>query len=458
VSAGRSAVPLADVEAALRDACGITLSEGLRSSLADAVERAARDLQLETADLVKRLRARDHRCLTALVEASVIGETYFFRHPEQFAALRGVLLDAAPRDRPLSIWSAGCATGEEPYSLAMALLDAGRGGCRDRILATDVSERALATARAGDYGPWSLRRLDAGVLGRHFEGVPPRVAVRAAVRAAVEFQRHNLIRDPPPGHDFDLVVCRNVLIYFTPETAAAVAGRLLAAVRPGGWLVLGPVEAPAARGLEAEARDVNGSTLLRRLPPGARRAARRTPPPRARAARPRMAPAPAPALAPLPTLTLTPVPVPTLTPTPVPAPTGLDAALDAARRGDVAGAERLARLAASRDLCPESYLLVSMAAEARGDFPGAVEAVRRALYLEPGLAMAHAALVPLYARLGQDDDAARARRNALQAIEGLPDSAPLRGAEGITAGALRSALDQTRRAAEPAGAVARNDA
>jgi chemotaxis protein methyltransferase CheR len=81
-----------------------------------------------------------------------------------------------------------------------------------------------------------------------------------------------------------------------------------------------------------------------------------------------------------------------------------------------------------------------MAAEARGDVAGAVEAVRRALYLDPGLAMGHAALVPLYGQLGLTDDAARARRNALEAISGLDDGAPLRGVEPVTAGALRSAL------------------
>jgi chemotaxis protein methyltransferase CheR len=81
-----------------------------------------------------------------------------------------------------------------------------------------------------------------------------------------------------------------------------------------------------------------------------------------------------------------------------------------------------------------------MTAEARGDVAGAVEAVRRALYLDPGLAMGHAALVPLYGQLGRADDAARARRNALEAIRDLEDGAPLRGVEPMTAGALRSAL------------------
>ncbi len=93
-----------------------------------------------------------------------------------------------------------------------------------------------------------------------------------------------------------------------------------------------------------------------------------------------------------------------------------------------------------------------MAAEARGDLAAAVDAVRRALYLDPGLALGHAALVPLYARLGLHDDAARARRNALEALAGLDDAAPLRGVESITAGALRSALETQPQAARRLGA------
>ena len=459
---GAAALSLADVEAALRDACGITLTDGLRGSLADACQRAAAAARLAPDAFVARLRARDARCLTALVEASVIGETYFFRHPEQFDALRALLFDVAPRGRALSIWSAGCATGEEPYTIAMALLASGRAECGDRILATDVSARALAAARDGVYGPWSLRRLGAAARERFFEGLPPRVSVREDVRAAVEFASHNIVRDPPPAMGFDLVVCRNVLIYFERETAEAVAARLAGAVAPGGLLLLGPVETPVAERLDLERVELGGAILLRRPGPGAERApsARRPRrlPRRAGWDGPARAPAPLPALTPPPARTPAPeAPDPVVRARPDLAPGGFEAARDAARRGDLDLAERIAREVAVRDLCPESFLLLSMAAEARGDVAGAVDAVRRALYLDPGLAMAHAALVPLYARLGLDDDAARARRNALHAIEGLDDAAPLRGVETITAGALRSALVRARRGGSTDGAAARGN-
>ncbi|MFO0582866.1 MAG: protein-glutamate O-methyltransferase CheR [Anaeromyxobacter sp.] len=441
---------LRTVEQALRDACGITLSEGLRATLSDALARAARDAGQPEAAFLARLEGRDPAALTTLVEASVIGETYFFRHPEQFEALRGELWLGAPPDRPLRVWSAGCATGEEAYSLAMALLDAGRAGAGDRILATDVSVRALAVAREGVYGEWSMRRVGPAARARHFEQRGPLVAVRAEARAAVAFDRHNLVRDPAPATGLDLVVCRNVLIYFTAEAALEVARKLAGALRPGGLLVLGPVESSVANALELERLEVAGAMLFRKPQPGrphvvarpgrlqgsvrpGRRAAPLVSGPlrgptlgtngAASQQEPRVV-APEPAAAPEPALPVA----------------DFAAARDAARRGELALAESLAREVAVRELSPESYLLLSMAADARGDVAGAVEAVRRALYLDPGLAMGHAALVPLYGQLGLADDAARARRNALEAIRELDDAAQLRGVEPVTAGALRSAL------------------
>jgi chemotaxis protein methyltransferase CheR len=454
-----------DAERALRDACGITLTEGLRTSLGEAIRRAARATGLDLDAFRAALRARDSRCLAALIEAAVVGETYFFRHPEQLEAVRDVLLPPAPRDRPLRIWSAGCATGEEPYSLAMMLRDAGRASCRDRILGTDVSARALAVAAEGSYGAWSLRRLDPSARARHFEGEPPLVRVRDEVRALVELRRHNLYSDPAPQGAFDLVVCRNVLIYFDPDTAREIASRLLEAVAPGGILLLGPVEVPVAERLVAERIEVGGTTLMRRLPAGERVPSK---PVRARARR-------AGGSTPTPTSTSTPTPTPTSAgglrlqasglsnspfgrELPMPDDRGrtpdsprFEEARDAARRGEIEFAEQLAREVAERHMCPESYLLLAMAADARGDLGGAIDALRRALYLDPGLAMAHAALVPLYARTGRHDEAARARRNALEAVAGLEDAAPLRGVEPITAGALRSALGEPHRTLARAG-------
>ncbi len=445
---------IGDVERVLHEACGITLSETIRGTLSDALVRAARESGLSREAFLDALRSRYPEAVGTLVECAVVGETYFFRHPEQIAAISEELLSRAPLDAPLSIWSAGCATGEEPYTLAMALLDAGRALVPDRILATDVSSRSLAVAREGVYGEWSLRRLDPAIWGRHFEGAPPRRTVRPEVRRRVELARHNLVRDPPPGANFDLVVCRNVLIYFTPEVAREVASRLVYALKPGGLLAVAPVEMTFTSDLPLEPVESRGATLLRRVSaePGIDR------------------PAPAPPRRPAPARTFAPpvrpqarrpasrhvekaAPVETPVPVPVPAPAAAgeaEAVRIAAQRGDLAEAERIAREAAQGKMDPVSWLLVSAVADARGDLAAAIDAARRALYLDPGLAMAHAALVPLFARAGLMGDAARARRNALDAIEPLDDSAPLVGIEPITAGALRSALGE-HQAARRAG-------
>jgi chemotaxis protein methyltransferase CheR len=245
----------------LARACGLSPEAGIRQTLHGAVLAAAEALGLDPREMVRRTLSGDEESIHALVEHSVIGETYFFRHPEQLQVLRQHLFTA---QAPLSIWSAGCASGEEPYTLAMALLEAGREGRGDRILATDVSERMLEKARIGVYGQWSLRHLPTSLLDRYFSGPPTAKSVLPEVRRPVELRRHNLAFDPVPPGPFDLVVCRNVLIYFEPPSAAEVLYRLLEVVRPGGLLVLGPVEAPLAAPLELEWIDDFGARLLRR--------------------------------------------------------------------------------------------------------------------------------------------------------------------------------------------------
>jgi chemotaxis protein methyltransferase CheR len=255
-----SSPDLAAVGRVLAETCGLSLSSGLRRALRDGLAAAAAAVDEDPATFAGRVLRRDRDAVEALVEHAVVLETYFFRHPEQIAALGQHVLR---RPGPLSIWSAGCATGEEPYTLAIALLEAGRAGTGDRILATDVSERALAAARAGTYGAWSLRRLPPRLVERWFSGDAQRRVV-PAVRELVDFRRHNLLSEPPPGGPFDVVLCRNVLIYFDPSVAAEVLVRLVPVLRPGGLLLLGPVELPIAAAIAVEWVDEGGATLLRR--------------------------------------------------------------------------------------------------------------------------------------------------------------------------------------------------
>jgi chemotaxis protein methyltransferase CheR len=253
-------LPLDEIARALAECAGVSLGEGLDHRLQDGVHAAAAALGVSAAALARRVAARDREALTALVEHSVVGETAFWRHPEQLASFTRAVRHA---QSPLRVWCAGCASGEEPYSVAIALLEAGRSGAGDRVLGTDVSTRALAAAAVGTYRARALRRLPPA-LDRWLEPGEPR-RVRAEVRAMVSFARHNLVADPvPDGGGFDAIFCRNVLIYFSPEAAAAALYRLVGALAPGGLLVLGPVEVPLAAPLALEWLEDGGATILRR--------------------------------------------------------------------------------------------------------------------------------------------------------------------------------------------------
>jgi chemotaxis protein methyltransferase CheR len=251
---------LAQVAAALARSVGLSLGAGLQRSLGLAVKAAAGELGLAPVALATAAAAGQPDALEVLAEHAVVLETSLWRHAEGLVALAGVLAATA---RPLRIWSAGCATGEEPYSLAMALLDAGRDREEDRILGTDVSARALARARGGVYGARATRNLPPALAARWFRPDEPGARVDQRLSRLVRFERHNLL-EPPPQRDCDAVVCRNVLIYFDPGVAAAALLRLADAVAPGGLLLLGPVELPLAHGLAWEWLERGGATLLRR--------------------------------------------------------------------------------------------------------------------------------------------------------------------------------------------------
>ncbi|HET9551944.1 MAG TPA: CheR family methyltransferase [Anaeromyxobacteraceae bacterium] len=256
-------IPEARLEAvgrALARAVGLSLASGLAVALRDAVEAAAAELGVRAAELCARVEAEDGPATLVLAEHAVVAETSFWRHPE---ALQVLAAHLAERPGPLSLWSAGCATGEEPYSLAIALAEAGRVGRGDRILATDLSARALERGRAGLFRARALRRLPRALAGRWFQASDRGARVDEGIARLVTFERHNLLAPPPPG-PFDAVLCRNVLIYFEPAEAAAALGRLVEPLAPGGLLVLGPVELPLASGLGLEWIEAGGATLLRR--------------------------------------------------------------------------------------------------------------------------------------------------------------------------------------------------
>jgi chemotaxis protein methyltransferase CheR len=188
--------------------------------------------------------ARDVLCARFLT----VGETYFLREPRAFELVcdlaRTHLVPGLTR--PLRIWSAGCCTGEEPYSIALALRRDVPQLAPDRvsILATDLNDAFLDAARAGIYRRWSFRRTDPSDLAAFFRPLGDgRYEIDPALRAQVRFERLNLAADAYPTQAMDVIFCRNVLMYFGPEQAARVVARLRDCLADGGWLVVNASEA-----------------------------------------------------------------------------------------------------------------------------------------------------------------------------------------------------------------------
>lgn len=193
----------------------------------------------------------DH-CWLDFIERLLVHETYFFRHPAQLELLRDQILrelNAQRRDAgrgELIVWNAGCSTGEETWTVALLASEADEGAAIPlSILATDLSEPALAVARSGVYdrlhGLDSFRAIPPWAI-RHFRGNDNAAwRVPDKLRRGVSFLRHNLL-DPPPIAGADLVLCRNTLIYFDEPANRRVQDSLAAALRPGGILVLGSAD------------------------------------------------------------------------------------------------------------------------------------------------------------------------------------------------------------------------
>jgi chemotaxis protein methyltransferase WspC len=202
---------------------------------------AACKLADESEYLALAIRSRNE--LQELIEAVIVPETWFFRHPQAFAQVVGLL--AAPHAAKLRLLSVPCSSGEEPYSIAMALLDAGVASERFAIDAVDVSEQALALARRALYRPNSFRGSDLAFRDRHFEAAESSYRLTGAARELVTFAHGNLLAPHflAGVEPYDVIFCRNLLIYFdlaTQDRAIEILSRLLA---PRGVLFVGPAEA-----------------------------------------------------------------------------------------------------------------------------------------------------------------------------------------------------------------------
>jgi chemotaxis protein methyltransferase CheR len=206
-----------------------------------------------------------------MINALTTNLTSFFREAHHFEHLRAVALPeiaraAVEHNRRLRLWSSACSSGEEPYSMAISLLASGvdLGGWDVRILASDLDTNMLARAQEGQYKGEALRSVPAEQRARYFERVreaDDRFGVKPAVRRLITFKQLNLLEAWPMRGPFDVIFCRNVLIYFDAPTKARLVQRFVEILRPSGWLYLGHSESLLGGPAELEAV---GRTTYRR--------------------------------------------------------------------------------------------------------------------------------------------------------------------------------------------------
>ena len=404
------------------------LERGLRGAAAElgfaGVEECARALAFA---------ALGRRQIDALAAQLTIGETYFFRDPAVFAALATHVFPALVREREgrakrLRIWSAGCCTGEEPYSIAIALREAvpDIDDWQVTILATDINPRFLHTAVAGVYGHWSFRGVPEEKRSLWFRlAAAGRFAVVPEIRRMVTFACLNLVEDVWPSlvtntNAMDLIFCRNVLMYFAPERVRRVVAGFHAALIPGGRLNVSPTDASREFFAGFLPPEIPGVTFYRKGVP------------------PAPAPRPVPARRPARVAPIAPV---------------APLALPAAPRDHAAEARQLAnegrltaalaacdRALAANRLAPAHHYLRGIILQEQDAADDAAKALRRALYLDPDFALAHFTLGHLHLRQGRRADAVRSFANASALLRACAPEALPPESEGLTAGRLLAIL------------------
>ena len=230
---------------------GQQLTEGRRWRVSGALSGLFREFGIENVDQLACMleRPSEHRLATRVVEALLNNETYFFRDHSYFSVLSNQVLPDLARKREstkrLRIWSAGCSTGQEALSLAMIFADQPSRwkDWRIEILGTDVSNKAIETARNGRYTQFEIQRgISVAQMLNFFTEDEGHWQAADRIRAMIRFQQHNILDYPPAPGRFDLVMCRNVLLYFDPETRAKAFDRLASGIAADGWLMLGAGE------------------------------------------------------------------------------------------------------------------------------------------------------------------------------------------------------------------------
>jgi chemotaxis protein methyltransferase WspC len=379
-------------------------SIGLRS-----VERAVRDqlavLRMEPTAYLEHLH-QSPSALQQLIESVVVPETWFFRDREAFVALARLAQEEwllARTDRAMRLLSMPCSTGEEPYSMAIALLDAGIPPARFQIDAVDISERALGVAHHATYGRNAFRGADLAFRDRHFSVTPAGAVLDKSVRQQVRFQQSNLFAPEflaRPGA-YDFVFCRNVMIYFDGDMRDRCLHLLKRLLTPDGVLFVGPSESALLPSYGFASIRIPLAFAFRKASSPVLSPVR---------------PAPLPPLPPLPTPLRRSIPVastkapPTLPPE---SPLGIDAAIRLADQGRLAEAAAICEAHIRRHgSSAQSFYLMGLIHDAGGSLSEAEGQYRKALYLDQDHQDALAHLALLLERQGKRDTARLLRERA----------------------------------------------
>lgn len=387
-----------------------------------------------------------------LVDALTIGETYFFRERRSFEVLEHEILPPliAAREhstRCLRLWSAGCCTGEEAYSLAILVdrLLPRREGWHITILGTDVNPRYLRAAACGEFGSWSFRDAPAGLQERYFTPVGNgRFAIDPRIRQMVSLSELNLADATYPEdhgvvHSMDVILCRNVLMYFSAVQRQQVMDRLARTLVAGGWYSASATE-NSVKSLHSLLPVYFEGVVFHRKPGGGltiqtpphERALVEQAPPATLAPAPAVAPPVGPEQQPLATVEA-----------PFAGPPSANACLDEARRHADAGRLGLARDTVEKALAVNKldaglhHLHAAILRELGCDAQ-ARQAWRRAIYLDPGFVVAHHGLGMLALRQGLGNEARQHLQNVLVLLARQDAQAPLPYSDGLAAGHLKA--------------------
>ena len=471
----------------VQDRIGLDVTEDRRPMLARALSDEMETSGCASLDELHRLlqySSNTSPVWDRLVSALTIGETYFFRNTGHFDALAkqilpNLLTDREHSSRRIRIWSAGCATGEEPYSIAIMLneLIPNLESWNISILATDINRDELRRAREGVYSAWSFRGVERRVQETYFQlNSQKQFALSEEIKRMVTFDYLNLVGDPFPSltnntNAMDIILCRNVTIYFNAPVTRQVLSNFHACLTDGGWLIPGASEPNMVFYDQFEPRNFPGAVIYQRP------AKLKAKPPLAFAFLPTPAATAAPAVAPRPIKY--PAPIPSRAPE-VKAPQPRDTYLDAvellhadkadealtklyekleqdsnfipayytlgkiyANKGNLEEAQTWCERAIKKDrLHPEPYYTLSMVYQQTGQTDLAVDALKKAIYLDRSFVLAHYNLAQIFQSKDEKTSARKSLLNVQSLLEGKPRDGLIPEGDGLVVGRLRELVEE----------------